>query len=124
MGLLNANAEFIRRSISSVYWNFLFHGAPVNRKVMIFNKHLMNTFHNYIPNKINNCSYKWPPWMTDNVKSRVRERSKITKKYYKYGKMKSHLDELEKKTDECTVLILDAKEKYVRCMSNISLIIH
>ena len=38
--------------------------------------------------------------------------------------MKSHLDELEKKTDECTVLILDAKGKYVRCMSNISLIIH
>ena len=27
-------------------------------------------------------------------------------------------DELQEKTDECTVLILDAKEKYVRCMSN------
>ena len=32
--------------------------------------------------------------------------------------MKSHLDGLQKKTDECTTLILDAKEKYVRCMSN------
>ena len=31
--------------------------------------------------------------------------------------MKPHLDELQEKTDECAALILDAKEKYVRCMS-------
>ena len=55
-----ANAEFIRRSISSVDWNFLFQGTSVNQKVMIFNKHLMNIFHNFIPNKIINCSYKRP----------------------------------------------------------------
>ena len=51
--------------------------------------------------------------MTDDKKSRLRERSKMTKKYYKYDKMKS-----QEKTDECTALILEAKEKYVRCMSN------
>ena len=56
--------------------------------------------------------------MTDDIKSRLKERSKMTKKYYKYGKMKSHLDELQEKIDECTTLILDVKEKYVRCMSN------
>ena len=56
--------------------------------------------------------------MTDYIKSRLRERSKMTKKYYKYGQVKSYLDELQEKTDECTALILDAKEKYVRCMSN------
>ena len=31
--------------------------------------------------------------------------------------MKSYLDELQEKTDERTALILDAKERYVRCMS-------
>ena len=36
----------------------------------------------------------------------------------KYGKIKSHLVKLQKKTDECTAFSLDAKEKYVRCMSN------
>ena len=56
--------------------------------------------------------------MTHDIKSRLREKSKMTKKYYKYGKMKSHLDELQEKTDECMALILDAKEKYVRCISN------
>ena len=56
--------------------------------------------------------------MTDDIKSRLRERSKMTKKYYKYGQVKSYLDELQEKTDEFTAIILDAKEKYVRCMSN------
>ena len=78
----------------------------------------MNIFHNFIPDKIISCSYKRPLWITDDIKSRLRERSKMTKKYYKYGQVKSYLDELQEKTDECTALILDAKEKYVRCMSN------
>ena len=30
----------------------------------------------------------------------------MTKKYYKYGQVKSHLDELQEKTNECTALIL------------------
>ena len=56
--------------------------------------------------------------MTHDINSRLRERSKMIKKYYKYGKMKSHLDELQEKTDECMALILDATEKYVRCIRN------
>ena len=32
--------------------------------------------------------------------------------------MKSHFDESQEKTNECTALILDTKENYVRCMSN------
>ena len=59
-----------------------------------------------------------PLWMTDDLKSRLRERTKMAKKYYKYGKMKLHLDQLQEKTGECTALVLDAKEKYVRSMSN------
>ena len=45
--------------------------------------------------------------MTDDIKYRLRERSKMTRIYYKHGKIKLHLDELLEKTDECTALILD-----------------
>ena len=51
--------------------------------------------------------------MADDIKSRLRERSKMIKKYYKYGQMKSHW---KTKTDECMALYLDAKKKYIRCM--------
>ena len=74
-----ADAECIRCSISSVDWNFLFQVTSVNQKVMIFNKHLMNIFHTFIPYKIINCSYKRPLWMTDYRKSRLRGRFKMTR---------------------------------------------
>ena len=51
------------------------------------------------------------PWMADLIKSRLRERSKMTKKYYKYGQVKSYLADMQEKTDECTASILDAKVK-------------
>ena len=85
-------AECIWRIISRVHWNFVFQGTSVSQKVMIFNKHLMNIFHNFIPNKIINCCYKRLPGMTNYIKSKLRERSKMSKKYYKYGQVKSHLD--------------------------------
>ena len=34
---------------------------------------IMNIFHNSIPNKIINCSYKWLPWMTEDIKSRLKD---------------------------------------------------
>ena len=42
----------------------------------------------------------------------------MTKKYYKYGQVKSYLDELQEKTNEWATLILNAKENYIRSMSN------
>ena len=38
---------------------------------------------------------KGSPWMTNNIKSRLRKICKMTKKYYKYSEMKSYLDELQ-----------------------------
>ena len=55
---------------------------------MTFNKHLVNIFHNFIPNKIINSTYKC-------------YNSSIA------------IDEWQEKTDASTALILDAKEKYV-----------
>ena len=51
----------LNRSISSVDWNFLFQGTSVRQKVTIFNEHLMNIFHNFIPNKIIKCGNKQHP---------------------------------------------------------------
>ena len=35
----------------------------------------------------------------------------MIKKFDKYGKIRSHLDALQEKTDECTTLILDTHPK-------------
>ena len=47
----------------------------------ILNECLKNVFHNVVPNRIIKCNYRHPPWMTDDVKNKLKERAKLTKKY-------------------------------------------
>ena len=37
------------------------------------------------------CDYKQPPWMTYTIKNKLKERAKLTKKYFKRGKRKFDL---------------------------------
>ena len=66
----------------------IFQGKTVNQKVNILNECLLNVFHNFIPNKKVKFNYKNPLWMTEIVKSKLRERSNLVKRYYKNGKKK------------------------------------
>ena len=74
----NANVNHIQSAVSSIDWDFIFHGANVNKKVDILNECLKNIFHNFIPNRIIKCNYRDPPWMTDVIKSKLKERSYLT----------------------------------------------
>ena len=49
-----------------------------------------------------------PPWMNYVTKSKLKERSYLTKTYYKYGQRK-----LIVKTNECVEIISAAKDKYI-----------
>ena len=54
-----------------------FENLSVNETVGLLNNTLSNIFRNYIPNKICDCSYRDPPWITKQIKSRQKNRSKI-----------------------------------------------
>ena len=84
----NANVENIQRSVSGIDWNFIFQEKSVNQKVNILNECLSNVFYNFIPNKKIEFNYKDLPWMTEIVKSKLREHSNLVKRYYKNGKKK------------------------------------
>ena len=58
----------------------------INKRVDILNKSLKNVFHNFVPNKVIKCDYRRPPWMTDSIKHKLKERAKLTKNYFKGGK--------------------------------------
>ena len=85
----NASAESTQRSISSIDWDFLFWRKSINKKVDILNECLTNIFHNFVPNKMIKCDYRQPLWMTDSKKNKLKERAKLTKKYFKGGKKDS-----------------------------------
>ena len=69
----NAKVENIQQSVSGIDWDFMFQGKTVNQKVNILNECLLNVFHNFFPNKRIKFNYKDPPWMTEAVKSKLRE---------------------------------------------------
>ena len=85
----NASAESTQLSISSIDWDFLFWRKSINKKVDILNECLTNIFHNFVPNKVIKCDYRQPLWMTDSKKNKLKERAKLTKKYFKGGKKDS-----------------------------------
>ena len=70
-----ANIENIKKAISSFDWNKAFENLSVDEKVDFLNKTLLNIFRNYILNKKIKCDYRQPPWMKDNIKKSLKERS-------------------------------------------------
>ena len=77
------------------------------------NETLLNIFGNYIPNKKIKCDYRQPSWMNDNIKRKLKQRTKLTKYFYKNGKIKCDYDKILEKSAECTAEILEAKKNYI-----------
>ena len=55
--------------------------------------------------------------MTETVKSKLRERSNLVKRYYKNSKKNNDLEKTLTKSNECTEIILAAKEKCINELS-------
>ena len=70
-------------------------------------------FRNYIPNKLVKCSYRDPPWIIKQIKSKLKSRSKIIKEYYRKGQDPAIFTELSRISRECTDLIRNAKTSYI-----------
>ena len=68
--------DSIYRSIDSFYWTYLFLRKNVHEQVELFNKMLLNIFHNFIPNKSILCDDKYPPWMNEEIKKLAISMSK------------------------------------------------
>ena len=62
-----AETDLINCAIENCDWPSLFLGKNVHQQVEIFNKTLLNIFHNYIPNKFILCDGKDPPWIYEEI---------------------------------------------------------
>ena len=63
------------------------------------------------------CDCRQPPWMTERIKNKLKERAKLTKKYFKCGKKECDLVQITALSNESAKTILEAKEKYIRQLS-------
>ena len=60
-----AQTDLINRAIDQFDWVNLFLDKNINEQVILFNRTILNIFHNFIPNKIILCDNRDPPWMNE-----------------------------------------------------------
>ena len=77
----------MQKSISIFNYEKVFANISINEKVGLLKNTLLNIFRNYIPNKIVKCNYRDPPWITKQIKSKLKNRSIITKDPTIFGKL-------------------------------------
>ena len=103
----------IKKAIFNFNWSKAFQNLSVDERVEHFNETLRNIFRNYVPNKKIKWDYRQLPRVNDNIKGSLKQRSKLTKIYYKINLRKSdHIKVLGKST-ECTKKILETKKNCV-----------
>ena len=114
----SAKTKNVQKAIQNFDWERVFRKLSVDRKVDLLNETLLNMFRKYIPNKKIKFNYCQPAWMNDNIKRCLKERSKLTKLFYKNGQKSKDKENLEAKPAYCTEQIMKAKNDYTQRMTN------
>ena len=79
----NADSISVRHSLSSVNWaRCILHRNPNNQAEFLINC-IKNVFCNHCPSKVVTCHHKDAPWMTSEIKNKLKAKTKIYKKYVK-----------------------------------------
>ena len=108
----NANKNSIITAINNFDWEKAFSNVSIHGQVEILNNTILNIFSNYIPNKIITINDSDPPWMTDNIKSRIKLKNTIFYSYIRCGRKQEDYLKLQNARTDLTNLISNAKENY------------
>ena len=75
-----AQTDLINRAIDQFDWINLFLDKNINEQVILFNRTILNIFHNFISNKIILCDDRDPPWMNEKIKHLINKKKAIFRK--------------------------------------------
>ena len=111
-----SETDLINRSIESFDWSKLFSGKNVHEQVELFNKTLLNIFHNFIPNKIIVCDDRDPPWMNDEIKKMIKRKNWLFQSQRKSCKLDFTV--LNSLTQDISDAITSSKLKHYEGLAN------
>ena len=93
-------------------WERLFDQKDINAQVVALNKTILNIFRNYVPNKYIAIDDKDPVWMNETIKSKIKARNALYKKYIQNGRFESDSVYLQNLIIELNELISSTKALY------------
>ena len=107
-----ADKNAINRSIEQFDWNRSFYNLDVHEQVCLLNSTLLNIFSNFIPNKYITINDKDPPWMNDQIKTKISKKKQLYKVFTRNKNSFNIFCKLESISRELSDLILKAKDDY------------
>ena len=105
----NAIVEAINSAIESFNWEQAFDGKDIRA---FFGETLLNIFSNFIPNRTKTFTYSDPPWMTEDIKNKIKLKNNLYCQCMKHQTQIRSLLKVEDLRIEISNLITKSKEKY------------
>ena len=113
-----AEVEHINRAISLVDRQNMFLPLDASEQAKLFNETLLNIFSNFIPRKTIKCKFKEPPWMSKEIKTSMRKKNRLYKKYVSNGCNADDMICLNNQSIYCAELISSAKDNHYKKLAN------
>ena len=85
-----ADPNNIRKALDLVNWEMLFDQKSIEAEIATFNDTMLNIFRNFVPNK----------WINETIKSKIKAKLILYKKYIQNGKFESDFIFLENSLTE------------------------
>ena len=113
-----AETELINRAISNFDWEHAFSPLDPNEQVELLNLTLLNIFRNFIPHKMIKSNSKDAPWISNEIKTSLRKKARLYKKYLSNGSKEEDFNNLKTYSTYCSDLISSSKKEYFTKLSN------
>ena len=107
-----ANTDLIRRAAVLFDWENAFMSLDINHKIKLFNDTLINIFSNFCPYKTIVCNDNEPPWLTDEIKEKIREKDIAFIHYQNSNKNQHETIVFNELVNQLSEEIKDAKYNY------------
>ena len=106
--------EHINYAISLVDWENMFLPLDASEQAKLFNETLFNIFSNFIPRKTIKCKFKEHTWMSKEIKTSMRKKNRLYKKYASNGCNADDMICLNNQSIYCAELISSAKDNHYK----------
>ena len=93
-------------------WEKLLENKNVYDQLYLFNKTILNAYHNFIPNKNITCYDKNPPWFNNQIKTLIEKKIHLFKGYMANGRLAVDHIRLQKAGAELVNIIKYSKENF------------
>ena len=93
-----------------------FDGKDIHAQIALFIETVLNIFSNLIPNRRKTFADSDPPWMTEDIKKKIKLRNKFYRQYMRHQMQSSSLLKVENLRNKISNLITKSKEKFINVL--------